>query len=258
MNTKLSTISAFLVLAGSALAGTPAQAETVKVGGYVFEPFVTGEPGVGLTHEIIDHWNASQDTYSFTFELTSAQRRYRGMADEQFDIMLFENTAWGWEGSGAAVTASEVFMGGGELYVARGEDVPSQDYFANFSDKSLAIMSGFHYGFADFNADRSHLNANFDVTITSEQAASLRLVAAGRADVAVVTQAFYDIYGQANPEMAAPLVAADTLDQEYRHTVLVGARSPISVEEVNALLAELQEGDTIARLMSRVAASIAE
>lgn len=235
-----------------------ARAETVKVGGYVFEPFVMGDGEVGLTPRILDHWNSVQDDYTFEFVPTSPQRRYQYMEEQRYDIMLFESAAWGWDLDDMPVSASKVFMEGGEVFVARARDAGSADYFTTLDDKRIGAMSGYHYSFADFNADRDYLNETFDITLSDRQSTNLRLVEHGRLDLAVVTEAFYEMYVAENPGAAEALAKAEERDQDYRHTVLVGDHSPIAVAEIDALMTDLTTDGTLDRLLAEMGQTLAQ
>ena len=128
------------VLAFSAAAQTPT---VVKVGVYPFLPFSDGS--AGLTHELVDALNAFQSEYRFETVSTSANRRYRDMADGAYSHIFFENIKWGWQGT--PVEASKVYLkGDGEVFVARAQRGRGQEYFQTLTDKDLMVVLGVMVG----------------------------------------------------------------------------------------------------------------
>ena len=142
-------------------------AERVNVGVYPFLPFV--DPSGGLTADLVHAMNAFQKDYQFQLVSTSANRRYRDMADGSFNVMFFENIKWGWDPK--SVSATKVFLhGDGEVYVARSEPARGQEYFQTLQDKHLLATTGYHYGFANFEADPAILAQKYKITRTTRSA----------------------------------------------------------------------------------------
>lgn len=73
-----------------------------------------------------------------------------------------------------------------------------QDYFADLSDKRMALHRGFHYGFAGFNADPDILRSHFDAQMTYSHDSNLRMLLLRRADVAVVTRSYLQLFAERN------------------------------------------------------------
>ena len=233
---------ALLVLPGVAAAQTE-----VRVGGYAFPPFVDDSaPEGGVTPALIGALNDLDSAVRFTFVETSPARRYRDFEAGAFDVMFLEMAAWGWRDRDFEVTATRTFLKGGEVYVARAEDAQSQAYFDDFADKRIAAVPGYHYGFADFNADPDYLRANFDIDLSSDHRTNLKKLLRGRVDVAVVTKSFLELYLKENPEVEGQLRVSDKLDQAYRLGALVGPNAPIDAARLNALIARLEDQGAIA------------
>ena len=119
-----------------------------------FTPFChLSKKNGGLTADLVQAINAFQTDYRFRLVNTSANRRYRDMADDSFSVMFFENIKWGWDSK--LVDASKVFLqGDGEVYVAQAKPGRGQEYFDTLPDKHILAVVGYHYGFANFDADR--------------------------------------------------------------------------------------------------------
>ncbi len=252
-----------LVLACAVLAGPPARAaEVVPVGGYQFPPFVTlgpeGEPH-GVTLDLLKVLNEHQDKWDFRFVLTSPSRRYRDFRAGRFDVIFFEDPGWGWRERDLPVKATTPFLGGGEVYVAKAKEGRDQAYFDAVTDKRLVGVRGYHYGFADFKADPDRLKDRFDIALVNGNAAGLRMVRKGRADVAVVTRAFLRRYLDRHPGQAETFLVSDRLDQRYRHRALVreGADT-ISAAALNRLLKRLDRAGVLPALWRRLGLMKAE
>ncbi|OAN42940.1 amino acid ABC transporter substrate-binding protein [Paramagnetospirillum marisnigri] len=241
-----------LVLILALLVGHSASArEVVMVGGYEFGPFVDSLPGGktgGLTLALIDELNRYQDRYDFRFVLTSPNRRYKDFEDRKFDVILFESPDWGWRDHKIAVDASDVFLDGGELYIAQAQPGRGQDYFKDLSGKRMVGILGYHYGFAGFEADPRTLSSRFRMALVNDNAASIEMILKDRGDVAVVTDAYLKRYLRERPGLDQRLLISDTFDQRYAHRALVRPGGTISVAEINRLLAAMAKDQTLARL----------
>lgn len=64
--------------------------QIIKVGGYVFPPFIEkeGEAFVGVTIDLLDTLNTYQDEYFFQFVPTSSKRRYVDFDNQKFDVLF--------------------------------------------------------------------------------------------------------------------------------------------------------------------------
>lgn len=225
--------------------------DIVTVGGYEFGPFVDQEPGgkvSGLTLAVIEALNRYQDRYEFRFVLTSPSRRYKDFEDRKFDLILFESPDWGWKDKAIAVEASDVFLDGGELYIAQAKPGRGQDYFADLSGKRMVGILGYHYGFAGFEADPAVLAARHRMTLVNDNAASIEMILKDRGDVAVVTDAYLKRYLKSHPGTEARLLVSQRFDQRYAHRALVRPGAAIGVADLNRLLAAMTKDQTLARL----------
>ena len=222
--------------------------EVVRVGAYLFPPFV--EQTGGLTADLVQAMNAFQKDYTFQLVNTSSNRRYRDMANGSFSMILFENIKWGWDPS--TVQASKVFLkGDGEVFVARSQPGRGQEYFSNQADKQILGVTGYHYGFANFDADPQRLMQRFKISFNPDNAVSLRNLLAERGDIAVITRSYLQSYLDKEPQTAQLLLVSDQLDQAYAHTALVKKNTKPSARELDVLFEKMESAGALKPLWMR-------
>ncbi len=228
--------------------------EQVKVGGYIFPPFVEKDDKgniYGMTIDLIDSLNNLQNEYHFSFVLTSSRRRYASFEQSEFDVLFFESILWGWQKS--HIEATKVFLKGGEVFIALSSKAKSQDYFNDVKNKSIAAMLGYHYNFADFNADPEFLRSTFDIQLSTDEKLNIQLVLLGRIDLAIVTKLYLDRFILDNPSAKSELLISKKMDQEYNHTILIKKNSNLSVTKMNMLLDKLIQTGAYNRLLRKYA-----
>lgn len=243
---RLCAMALSLILAFPALA-----AEVVRVGGYEFPPFVESDAGgkhSGLTLDMIAALNAAQSKYEFTFVPVSARRRYADLQEGRFDAMFFESPEWGWMGKSYPVDFSNVFLRGGEVFITQAQAGRGQDFFADIKGKRIVGILGYHYGFANFEGDPDALTKQFSIKLVNSHRSSIEMVAAGRTDVAVVTDAYLWSYLKKNPGAADKVLVSDRYDQIYNHRIMVRRGGPVDAAAINALLADLDKAGTLTKL----------
>ena len=155
-----------IFLSSSVLSQEPLE---VTVGMYPFAPFVEqkGLNGTtGMTIDLISALNRSQKKYFFHAILIPPKRRYQFYDRGDYDVIFYENKAWGWQDY--AIDVSKVYQTGGEVYVALKHFSRGQEYFDRFDDKRMMGILGFHYGFADFNADEKFLYNKFNISLSQD------------------------------------------------------------------------------------------
>lgn len=222
--------------------GAHAEPRTVTVGGYEFAPYVEiDEAGKasGLTLDLLDAMNAFQTDWRFVFVVTSPSRRYKDFAEGRWDMILFESPEWGWTERGLPVEATEPFVTGGEVFIAQARPGRGQDYFASLKGRRIVGMRGYHYVFAGFETDPEILARTFDMVLVNSNQASIEMVLKGRAEIAVVTDAYLRRYLSANPGARTRLLVSERMDQEYRHRALLRRGSQPGAAEIQALLAAM-------------------
>lgn len=242
-----------LLVALAVLAAQPLlAAQLVKVGAYHFPPYVIkpeADAPQGLLPELLTALNNQQSDYKFVLVATSVPRRFRDFQNARYDLIMFESPTWGWQN-----TAHETFdlqVQDAEVYVAKAIAGRGQGYFSDLSGKRLALFSGYHYGFAQFNADPEYLTKQFNAVLTYSHDSNLLMVLRERADLTVVTRSYLRDYLLRYPEQRAQMLVSDRVDQVYRHQALLRPNAPISVENLRRVLLQLRDGGKLSALYRR-------
>jgi len=238
-----------LVVLGLLAAQPLLAAQLIKVGAYHFPPYVSkpeAEQAQGLLPDLLATLNAQQSDYQFVLVPTSVTRRFRDFQSARYDLIMFESPTWGWQN-----TPHETFdlqVQDAEVYVAKAAAGRGQEYFSQFSGKRLALYNGYHYGFAQFNADPEYLAKQFNAVLTYSHDSNLLMVLRERADLTVVTRSYLHRYLLRYPEQRTQMLVSDRVDQVYRHQALLRPNAPISVEGLRGLLRQLRDGGQLSAL----------
>lgn len=234
------------------LAGTPAlAAEQVRIAAVHFPPYaIKPEQDVqrGLLAQLVEALNQAQGDYQFVMRATSLKRRFKDFEQGRYDLALFENPDWKWQG----IVGHRIDMGleDAEVLVARAEPGRDQHYFDNLMDKRLALFNGYHYGFAGFNNDPQWLVEHFDAQLTYSHESNLELVLRGRADVAPITRSWLGAQVRKEPQLQTQLLVSEWEDQHYRHYAILRTQAPISAERLREVLQTLRETGQLQRIFS--------
>jgi hypothetical protein len=165
-------------------------------------------------------------------------------------MVLFENIKWGWDAKD--VDSSKVFLrGDGEVYVARSAPGRGQEYFQQLDDKQILAVLGYHYAFADFEADQAQLSKKFHIAFSADNEVSLRNLLVGHGDVAVLTKSYITRHLVRYPLDRAKLLVSDRMDQAYAHTALVKKGSKPSAQEMDALLTRMEAAGVLKKLWAK-------
>ncbi|KRP60511.1 substrate-binding periplasmic protein [Pseudomonas trivialis] len=224
-------------------------AQVVRIGAAHFPPYtVRPEQGAdtGLLPQLIEALNATQGDYRFVLVPTSIPRRFRDLEQGRIDMAIFENPDWGWQ----EIPHTTVDMGleDAEVFVAQRQPGRGQDYFADLQGKRLAVFSGYHYAFANFNPDPRFMAEQFNATLTYSHDSNLLMVARGRADIALVTRSYLSDFLVRNADMAGQYLVSERVDQVYHHYALLRPNAPISGEAFAELLKRLRDGGQLLKI----------
>ena len=251
MKSLPSRTAARLLLAALAASWVlPAQAaQLVRVGAAHFPPYtVRPENGAdtGLLPQMVEALNRLQSDYKFVLVPTSIPRRFGDFKQGRIDMAIFENPEWGWK----EIPHNDVDMGleDAEIFVAQREDGRQQHYFSDLSGKRLALFSGYHYEFANFNADPKFLAQNFKATLTYSHDSNLLMVLRGRADIALVTRSYLSDYLLRNEKVRDELLVSQRIDQVYHHYAILRPTAPITGEEFSKLLQRLRDSGEMLKI----------
>jgi ABC-type amino acid transport substrate-binding protein len=224
-------------------------AQLVRIGAAHFPPYtIRPERGedTGLLPQMVVALNAMQANYHFEIVPTSIPRRFRDFQQERFDMAIFENPDWGWKD--IAHVAVDMGLEDAEIFVAHQTEGRTQDYFKDLRGKRLALFSGYHYAFANFNADPKYLADNYNASLTYSHDSNLLMVLRGRADIALITRSYLSVFFAANPEDAGQFLISERVDQVYRHFALLRPNGPISGREFEALLQQLRDNQQMYKI----------
>ncbi len=242
----------FLFMLATLWLASPAQAleaVEVKVGAAHFPPYtVRPEKGAetGLLPQLVEALNNAQQRYHFVLVPTSIPRRFGDFQQGRTDMAIFENPLWGWQD----IPHVKVDMGleDAEVFVAHRQPDRDESYFADLSGKRLALYSGYHYAFANFNADPKYLAEHYNATLTYSHDSNLLMVQRGRADVALVTRSYLSDFLVRNPSSVGQILTSERVDQVYHHYALLRPGAPISGSAFASLLHQLRDQGELLRI----------
>ncbi|AZD49773.1 amino acid ABC transporter substrate-binding protein [Pseudomonas chlororaphis subsp. aurantiaca] len=224
-------------------------AQLVRVGAAHFPPYtVRPEQGAdtGLLPQLVEALNALQSDYQFVLVPTSIPRRFRDFEQGRVDMAIFENPAWGWQD--IPHTSVDMGLEDAEIFTAQREPGRGQEYFADLKGKRLALFSGYHYAFANFNADPKYLADTYNATLTYSHDSNLLMVLRGRADIALVTRSYLSDFLSHNADTAQQLFASERIDQVYHHYALIRPMAPITGEDFAKLLGRLRDSGELLKI----------
>jgi ABC-type amino acid transport substrate-binding protein len=226
-----------------------AAAQLVRVGAAHFPPYtVRPEQGAdtGLLPQLLEALNALQTDYQFVLVPTSIPRRFRDFQQGRVDMAIFENPAWGWQD--IPHTAVDMGLEDAEIFVAQREPGRDQSYFTDLTGKRLAVFSGYHYAFANFNPDPRNMAEHFNATLTYSHDSNLLMVARGRADIALVTRSYLSDFLVRNTETAGQFLVSERIDQVYHHYALLRPKAPITGPVFAGLLKQLRDNGQLLKI----------
>lgn len=244
------TVSRALLVSAAALLAFPVSAaQVVKIGAAHFPPYtIRPEKGAdtGLLPELVAALNAAQQNYQFVLVPTSIPRRFRDFEQGRIDMAIFENPEWDWQT--IPHESVDMKLEDAEIFVTRKVEGRGQSYFNDLQGKRLALFSGYHYAFAQFNADPKYLSEHFDTTLTYSHDSNLLMVMRDRADIALVTRSYLSDFMARNRTEAAQLLVSERVDQTYRHFALLRPKSPISAAQFEDLLQQLRDNGQMLKI----------
>ncbi|MCX4219421.1 MULTISPECIES: ABC transporter substrate-binding protein [Pseudomonas] len=249
-SSPIRTAAGLMLAALAALWVLPAPAaQVVRVGAAHFPPYtIRPENGAdtGLLPELVAALNGAQSDYRFELVPTSIPRRFGDFKDGRTDMAIFENPEWGWKD----IPHATVDMGleDAEIFVAQNKPGRQQNYFADLKGKRLALYSGYHYEFANFNADPKYLAEAYSATLTYSHDSNLLMVLRGRADIALVTRSYLFDYLLRNEKVRDELLVSQRIDQIYHHYAILSPKAPITGEAFGKLLQGLRDNGQMLKI----------
>ena len=227
--------------------------EEITIGAAHFLPFIdarSGQPIGGAIVDLVMAMNQAQSEYLFTLVQTSPKYRHAEFKNGQHDMSMFDNIEWGWDK--ALVEATDPYLYGGEVYIAKKEIDRGEAFFSDFENRRMIGIAGYHYGFANFNSNPEYLKHRFQMRFTESNLGSIKMVLAGnRGDVAVVTRSFLNQYLNRNPGDRDKLLVSKKLDQEYQHTMVLRKGMSLTAERLNQFLQQLRASGVLNKIWKK-------
>ena len=226
--------------------------ELVRVGAYHFPPYSIkpeSQTLEGLVPELLVLLNQVQDRYRFELVPTAVSRRYRDFQQGRFDLILFESPSWGWQN--IPMDSVDLQIEDAEVYVAQAQPERDQVYFADLKGKRLALYNGYHYGFADFNADQEYLTQQYNAVLTYSHDSNLLMLLRGRADIAVITRSYLRLYLERYPQQNGAFLVSQRVDQMYHHHALLRPQAPLDGQGFADLMQRLRSMGQLQPLLDR-------
>ncbi len=217
----------------------------VKVHFDSFPPYLIleGEKRSGIAVEMIEIMNNFQSRYYFTFVNNPPMRRFKRFDEGKYDMSTFDHLHWGWDKE--KVDASDVYLRGGEKYVALAKPNRGQQYFEVFEGKKIGGFLGYHYAMANFNNDPKYLLETFNMELSSSHKGNLLKLLKGRVDMIILTDAFLSRWLVLHPEDKNKLLVSDKWDQEYNFVLIIRKGIKPSVQELNELLTKMNQAGVL-------------
>lgn len=211
----------------------------VKVGAYSFVPYyeLVRTQHQGLSAQVVDLLNSLQQEYFFEMTYLPANQRYQALQRKRVALFLFEDPAWEW--SKYTYDFIPLDVQDGEIYVTRAQ-VPSPRTFEDLKKLRIAVVKGFHYGFAGLNADEKHLRKNFKIDIVNDSETCITMVVLGRSDVIVVAKSFMHDYLKKNPHLRDKIRLSENYDSIYRLGVVFDPEGAIPRAKMESLIETLK------------------
>lgn len=248
----LAVLTAAIMLAAAPASATDTE---IAVGAYNFPPIAKvgpdGKPA-GLLGDLLKTLEQTHENVSFRVVHTSPKRRYLDFNAGLYDVIFFESPKWGWQDK--AVSISRPILADEELYVALKKPGRDLSFFDNLSERSIVAISGYHYGFAGYETDRSVLEQKFDIEFSDSHSRNLKLIKADRpsvAEVAIVSYSYLQRHLARHPEDWDKLLISDKPDQRYQLSIIGQPNGIASADYMMQLLSPLVENGQYRRLVEK-------
>ncbi|MEH6345323.1 MAG: ABC transporter substrate-binding protein [Bermanella sp.] len=238
-------LSNFVLLPAS---GAPLE---VKVHFDSFPPYLilNGDKRSGIGVDLVEIMNDFQSNYRFSFVTSPAMRRFQLFKNGSYDISMFDHLHWGWNVD--EVDSTDVFLHGGEKYVALAKPNRGQEYFEVFHGKKIGAFLGYHYGLASFNNDPKTLLETYNIELTSSHEGNLLKLLNGRIDMVILTDAFLSRWLVLHPQNKGNLLISEKWDQQYHFVMVVRKGTTPSAQELTELLNEMKRAGALVLLWQK-------
>ncbi|MBE7637140.1 ABC transporter substrate-binding protein [Sneathiella sp. P13V-1] len=222
-----------------ALLSTASARTQVNVGlTSVQPPFVVDvEAKKGVIFDLLKALNDTQETYEFLPLLYPARRMLSDYKTLNIHVVAFNNVNWGWVQRGGIPSIN--LTNGRDLFVSLAKSDPNK---TDITD--IGAVRGFHYAFADYDADKLARMQN--VSLVESEADVLKLIKFNRVKKGVISEAFLGWVSISNPQLYKILkIDRANPDHTYHRQLIRLASSPISLEEIDLLLEKMKNNGAL-------------
>lgn len=221
---------------------------TVRAVTETWDRVLFADPGgrpQGPVANFVGRMNAIQQRFRFELELVPRLRLEEMLRRKQADMYPLRTLDW--VDPGLGLLATDTVVTTGDIYIARRGHPLGAKVFTDLPKRSLAGVRGYHYKVFGDNPDPDWIKAHFNATLLASNEAVIKFVLLGRAEVGIVPEAIVLQYLD-DPAYAKQLLVADRYDSQVKLSNLLRPDGPISVEEMNAIVAQLRQAGDVARL----------
>jgi hypothetical protein len=138
------------------------------------------------------------------------------------------------------------------LYLALSDRKDLDQLFSDVTSNPMLCVLGFHYGFADFNADPAYLRDNFDVLLRYNEKEVLDGLVQGEAPIGIVSAGFLARQIVTDPSLRDRVVRADKPDAVYDLVSVLSNSAPIKLDAFNQLIDALHATGEVERLWQQL------
>jgi hypothetical protein len=204
----------------------------------------------GVLADFVRRMNAVQDKFQFELSIYPRLRVDQAFERKEADVYPLRTVAWTKPSYGLLPTRT--IFSSGDIYFARKDNrYGGPKVFENLKTKSVAGVRGYHYQLFNNNADETFIRKHYRATLLGSNEAVVKFVMAGRSDVGIVPEVIMARIMQ-EPKMRAQLLIGADYDSRVELSNLVRKDGPISVDEMNAIIALMVKSGDVGRLQDQL------
>lgn len=200
----------------------------------------------GVLADFVRRMNEVQDKFQFELNIYPRLRIDEAFEKKEADVYPLRTMAWTRPSYGLLPTRT--IFSSGDIYFARRDNrYGGHKVFDNLKAKSVAGVRGYHYQLFNNNSDETYIKKHYRATLLGSNEAVVSFVMAGRADVGIVPEVIMADIMQ-DPKMRAQLLIGSAYDSRVELSNLVRKDGPISVDDMNAIIALLVKSGDVDKL----------
>jgi ABC-type amino acid transport substrate-binding protein len=195
--------------------------------------------------DFVRRMNQVQVKFHFDVVLYPRLRLNQVFIDKQADVYPFRTIAWTEPQLGLLQTRT--IIASGDVYFARrANHFGGQEVFKDVRHRLIAGVSGYHYVLFNNDPTEAYIKKRFNATLLNSNEAVVKFVLADRADIGIVPEMILARLLD-DPATRGKLIVGG-FDSRVQLSNLVRKDGPISVQEMNAIIALLEKSGDIDRL----------